>query len=65
MYRLPEVAAVVSLAQVEKLDWFVEKRERVAGFYKEVIADCDWFQPQKTSPENCNAYYTFAYGFSR
>ena len=33
MYRLPEVAAAMGLAQLEKLNMFVEKREKMANMY--------------------------------
>ena len=35
MYRLPEVAAAMGLAQLEKIDWFVEKRIKI-GISKKV-----------------------------
>ena len=65
MYRLPEVAAALGLAQLEKLDWFVEKRESTAKMYKEAItaADCDWLVPQLTPENDRNSYYTFAAKF--
>lgn len=61
MYRLPEVAAAMGLAQLEKLDWFVEKREAMAGMYIEAIvsSNCDWLIPQKTPEGDRNSYYTF------
>lgn len=65
MYRLPEVAAAIGLAQVEKMDEFVEKRERMARLYRDVIAGCEWLQPQKTLAGNRNTYYTFAMRFLR
>ena len=67
MYRLPEVAAALGLAQLEKLDWFVEKRESMAKIYKEAItaAGCDWLVPQLTPENDRNAYYTFAAKFLR
>ena len=67
MYRLPEVAAALGLAQIEKLDWFVEKRECMAKMYKEAItaAGCDWLIPQFTPENNRNSYYTFAAKFLR
>lgn len=67
MYRLPEVAAAMGLAQLEKLDWFVEKREKMAQMYKEVIEsnNCDWLVPQEVSKDDRNSYYTFATRFLR
>lgn len=67
MYRLPEVAAAMGLAQLEKLDWFVEKREKMAQTYKEVLKDtkCDWLVPQFTHQGDRNSYYTFAAKFLR
>ena len=48
MYRLPEVAAAVGLAQVEKVDWFVQ-RMKMAEMYRQVIDEtkCGWIRPQK------------------
>lgn len=62
MYRLPEVAAALGLAQLEKLDWFVAKREQMASMYKEVIAatNCDYLQAQCVPDGDRNTYYTFA-----
>ena len=62
MYRLPEVAAAIGLAQLKKLDWFVAKREQMARMYKEVIeaTGCDWLVPQFTLEGDRNTYYTFA-----
>jgi perosamine synthetase len=62
MYRLPEVAAAIGLAQLEKLDWFVEKREKMAKMYSSVIetTNCDWLIPQKVNQGDRNSYFTFA-----
>jgi perosamine synthetase len=67
MYRLPEVAAAMGLAQLEKLDWFVGKRIQMAAMYREVIRDtqCDWLQPQATPAGDVNSYYTFAAKMTR
>ena len=65
MYRLPEVAAAMGLAQLEKLEMFVQKRQEMASLYNEVIKknNCDWLIPQKVPKGDINSYYTFAARF--
>jgi perosamine synthetase len=67
MYRLPEVAAAMGLAQLEKLEWFVEKRESMAQKYLDIIeiTKCDWLVPQFTPIGDRNSYYTFAVNYIR
>jgi perosamine synthetase len=65
MYRLPEVAAALGLAQLEKLDWFVEKREAAARAFAEAAAGCSWLQPQQTPPGDRNTYWAFALRYLR
>lgn len=67
MYRLPEVAAAMGLAQLEKIDWFVSKRIAMADLYSSVIQStgCDWLIPQYNSEGCKNSYYTFAVRFNR
>jgi len=62
MYRLPEAAAAIGLAQIEKVDWFVQLRIKMAKMYLEVIedTDCKWIKPQKTPEGDINSYYAFA-----
>jgi len=64
-FRLPEVAAALGLAQLEKLDMFVKKRERMVQMYKKAISGCDWLKPQATPEGDRNSYYTFAVRFLR
>ena len=61
MYRLPEVAAAIGLAQVEKMEWFVNKRIKMGNLYTKVILDskCDWLIPQKTPDGDINSFYTY------
>lgn len=65
MYRLPEVGAAMGLAQLEKIDWFVGLRMKIAGMYLAVISDlnCDWLRPQSVPQGEINSYYTFAMKF--
>lgn len=59
-YRLPEVAAAVGLAQLEKVEEFVKKRQETAAKYLEAIEGCEWLIPQKTPDGYTNSYWTFA-----
>ena len=65
MYRLPEVAAAMGLAQLEKLDWFVQKRKQMAALYHDVIktTGCEWLIPQMVPAGDEHSYYTFAAKF--
>jgi perosamine synthetase len=51
-YRLPEIAAAVALAELERVEELVAMRQACAECFEEVIADCDWLVPQKT-PDDC------------
>lgn len=59
-YRLPEVAAAVGLAQVERIDFLVKKRMQIASKYLKALKNCSWIIPQKTPKGFVNSYYTFA-----
>lgn len=65
MYRLPEVAAAMGLAQLEKMEWFVEKRIKMAEKYREVIDSlkCEWLIPQAVPEGDKNSYYSYACKF--
>jgi perosamine synthetase len=59
-YSLPELCAAVALAQLERLDEFVQKRIQIAEMYEEAIQGCDWLVPQKTPGGYVNSYWTYA-----
>ena len=67
MYRLPEVAAAIGLGQLEKLDWFVALRKKMAVKYLNVIKElkCTWLEPQEVPEGDVNSYYTFAAKYVR
>jgi perosamine synthetase len=64
-YRMPEVAAALGLAQTERLEYFLQLREDIAGLYRQAIADCDYLVPQKTPYGWRNTYWTFAVRYER
>lgn len=59
-YRLPELCAAMAIAQLEKLDKFVEKRIKISELYAEAVKGCDWLKPQKTPEGFINSYWTYA-----
>jgi len=60
-YRMPEVVAAVGLAQVERINYLVAQRRRIAAKYLKAIRDtkCTWLVPQKVSSGEINSYFTF------
>jgi perosamine synthetase len=61
-YRLPEIAAAVALAQVEKMDWLCGLRRDSGAGYLNIIQEMntDLLIPQKTPKGYTNSYFTFA-----
>jgi perosamine synthetase len=48
-YRLTNVQAAIGLAQLERIEWFVERRRQVAAWYQEHLADSDLTLPGEAS----------------
>jgi len=59
-YSLPELCAAAALAQVERLEEFVEKRIQIAQLYDTAVQNCNWLIPQKTPDGYVNSYWTYA-----
>ncbi len=59
-YRMPELCAAVALAQLERIDDFVEMRRSVAGLFAEAIKDCSWLTPQRVTADYQHAYWSYA-----
>ncbi len=58
-YRLPELCAAVALAQLERLDDLVSWRRAVADGYRQVVAGCDWLQPQAVPDGLEHSYWCY------
>ncbi len=58
-YRMAEPLAAIALAQVERLDFFFEKRIQMAHRYLNAIKGCTWLKPQYAPPGYVNSYWTF------
>ena len=59
-YRLPEVAAALGLAQLERLDDYVGKRQAIWSLYADAVADCSYVRPQAVPEGYTSACWTFA-----
>jgi perosamine synthetase len=59
-FRLPEIAAAVALAELERLEELVEMRKVCARFFDDVVHDCDWLVPQATPEGYVHSYFTYA-----
>lgn len=59
-YRFSEILAAVGLAQLERLDEFVENRIKMAQEYTKAMRGCPWLRPQKVATGETNSYFTFA-----
>jgi perosamine synthetase len=59
-YRMTEVCAAIGLAQLERIDFLVSRRQSVAALFAESVSGCNWMTPQSTPDGYSNSYYTFA-----
>jgi len=59
-YRMPEVAAALGLAQLEKIDDFIATRIKIASLYNEAIDGCGYMTPQFVPPGYVNTYWCYA-----
>lgn len=59
-YRLPEICAAMALAQLEKLEMLVKKRQKIAELYTRAVKGCKWLFPQKTPKGYVHSYWTYA-----
>ena len=59
-YRGNEVASVLGLDQMTRLDYFLEKRRRIARYYDLAIGNIEGVMPQRVTEgtESCYNYYT-------
>jgi perosamine synthetase len=64
-YRMPEVAAALGLAQVERIGEFIDLRVRIADMYHEVTRDCDYLIPQAMPEGFGHTYWTYAARYER
>jgi perosamine synthetase len=59
-YRMNAISAAVGLAQLERVDHIVARRQACGRMFLDAIAGCDWMVPQKIMADIEHTYYTFA-----
>lgn len=58
-YRMSELCAAVAYAQFERLDEFVERRQKVASAFGDVLASCSWLRPQRVPEGYVHSYWAY------
>lgn len=59
-YRMNAISAAVGLAQLERVDHIVARRQACGRMFLEAIAGCKWMVPQTVKAGVEHTYYTFA-----
>lgn len=58
-YRMNELTAAVGLAQLERVEFLVERRKKIAKMYDDAFHDCDIITKQTVLPGHINTYWTY------
>jgi perosamine synthetase len=58
-YRMNELSAAVGIAQLERVEQIVARRQKVAAFFREAITGCDWLTEQSIPNGFEHSHYTF------
>ncbi|MDD5429060.1 MAG: DegT/DnrJ/EryC1/StrS family aminotransferase [Candidatus Omnitrophica bacterium] len=64
-YRMPEVAAALGLAQIERIEKFIDIRIKIASLYKEAIGKCSYLVPQYVPEGYVNTYWCYTVKYER
>jgi perosamine synthetase len=59
-YRMPDLCAAVTLAQIERIDELVQRRIDSANLFMDAMKGCDWLVPQYTPEGYKNVYWGLA-----
>ena len=58
-YRLDELSAALGLSQLNKLDLIIKKRQELANYYMQELADCPEIGLPQIKPENNCTWFVF------
>jgi perosamine synthetase len=59
-YRMNAISAAVGLAQLERVDHIVARRQACGRMFLDAITGCGWMVPQAVMADAEHTYYTFA-----
>lgn len=62
-YRMNAISAAVGIAQLERVDHIVARRQACGKFFLEAVSGCTWMVPQTVNAETVHTFYTFAVDF--
>lgn len=59
-YRMDEMSAALGLAQIEKLDFLIQERQKIAGWYNEILSrHSDLFQIPRIAEHNTHTWFVY------
>ncbi len=59
-YRMTEICAAVGLAQLERVEELVNRRQFIGSLFDKAVEGCSWMIPQKSPEGVINTYWTYA-----
>jgi perosamine synthetase len=62
-YRMNAISAAVGIAQLERVDHIVARRQACGEFFLKAVAGCEWMVPQKVGMGTEHTFYTFTVDF--
>lgn len=59
-YKLDDIRAAIANAQMDKLDWIIQRRREMAHIYTDLLEDKDWVIPPRVAHGAFHTYQTYA-----
>jgi len=59
-YRMNSISAAIGIAQLQRVDHIVARRQACGEMFMEAVHGCGWMVPQKVSEGTEHTFYTFA-----
>ena len=58
-YRMTDIQGALGVAQMNRLDWILKERRRLADRYNEELGDCKWLKPQSVPFGSTHSYQSY------